>query len=162
MSCGLPSKPVVSDAAQHQVCHGNSEMSLTTLSQRLVVFTVPAVPADPSECSFHNPTPWQDFKSHSLCGAADDLQDPSTALLRPFHDMSVDRIGPNQLQSRSFSANLLQDTLGSVVVLDRCRMHDQSDDQSQRVDQDEETGSGLFVCHKATNTRDSANGSHLF
>ena len=43
VSCHLPMKQIASDTLQHQVCHGDPNMSLTAGSQRFVVFAVSLV-----------------------------------------------------------------------------------------------------------------------
>ena len=81
MSCRLPTEAIASDTLQHQVCHGDSNMSLATLRQRFVVLAVPPVAAEPSECPFHHPASRQDFKPDRIGGSADNLQDPTTPIL---------------------------------------------------------------------------------
>src|SRR5439155_22538986 len=88
----------------------------------------------PAERAFNNPSMRQDHKALNIVRALDDLQDPSGKGGHPRHQLAgVAAIRPDQAQPRRDPAELLEDPLGAVPVLDPGAMDHDRQDQAQRI-----------------------------
>jgi hypothetical protein len=119
----------------HQIDHGNAYHGLTAFGECFVVFGQSAVPTQPGERSFHDPSLGQNFKGVH-CSALDDLNDPAIPPGRPVHEASgIPAVGEDEFQSPESSSQALHQQLAAIAVLDVGGVHDQGQDQAQRVDQ---------------------------
>ena len=118
----------------HQVYHSDLDHAFTALRQCLVVLAQSAVLAEPREGTLHNPTFGQDHKAMDRV-AFHDLDRAKEPTAGPVYELArVAAVCKDQLQSAKPRTQLPNQELGPVAVLDVRGMHDQRDDQPQRVD----------------------------
>jgi hypothetical protein len=117
----------------HYIDHGNEDHAFTAFGQCLVVLRQSAVFAEPREGTFHDPALRQ---HHELAygRTLHDLHEATEPTTDPVHELpSIAPIRENQLQSSEPGAQLLDQELAAVAVLDVGGMYDQGDDQAERV-----------------------------
>ena len=121
------------ESMNHQVDHGNADHGLAALDQSFVVFRQSPVSTQPGERPFHNPSFGQNFKGvHSI--ALHDLDDPPIPSRRPIHEASgITAVREDEFQTPESSAQSFHQQLAAVAILDVGRVHDQGQDQPQRV-----------------------------
>jgi hypothetical protein len=113
------------ESVKHQLDHGDFNHGFAVFEEFLIIFAEPAVVAEPSERTFHNPTLREDLKTDLLFQLAYDFQDPAAPAIEPVDQLSgVATIGPHQGDCRKQLCGLEEQQLGSVAVLDRGGMHD--------------------------------------
>ena len=118
----------------HQIDHGNTDHGLTGLGEGLVVFGQPSVFPQPGERPFDDPSLGQDDKPVGF-RSLDDLDDAAVPTGGPIDEASgIAAVGPDDLQATPARAQLLDQPLGAIPILDVGRVDDQCDDQPQRVD----------------------------
>ena len=119
----------------HQIDHGNADHGLTAFDECFVVFGQSAISTQPGEGPFHNPSFGQNLKGVHR-GAFDDLNHPAIPPGRPIHEASgIPAVGEDEFQSAESSPQAFHQQLAAVAVLDVGGMHDQRQDQAQRVDE---------------------------
>ena len=118
----------------HQIDHCNADHRLAALRERLVVFGQAAVLAQPGKGALHDPAFGEDLEG--VCHVAfDDLHEAARPAADPIDEFSgVRAIGEDQLHPPKARSQLADHQLAAVAILDVGRMHDQRDDQSERVD----------------------------
>ena len=117
----------------HQVDHRNADHGLTAFGECFVVFRQSPVSTEPGERPFHNPSFGQDFKGMDR-GSFHDLDGPATPSGRPVHEFArVPAVGEDDFQSSESSSQSFHQQLAAIAVLDVGRVHDQRQDQTQRV-----------------------------
>jgi len=131
------SKAILSSAESmnHQIDHSNADHGLTAYGERFVVFGQSAVPTQPGERPFHNPSFGQNLKG--VYGRAlDDLNNPAIPPGRPIHEApGIAAVGEDEFQSLESSSQAFHQQLAAIAVLDVGGVHDQGQDQAQRVDE---------------------------
>ena len=123
---------------QHQIDHRKMNHRLAAVGQRLVIFAVPPVTAQPAKRSFHDPTFGQDLEPLHVVGSFDDLQAPPTSQgLNPQNQLAgVAAVSPDQSQPAPAAYQMLQHQFRPVTVLNVRRVDHHHQDQPQRIDDD--------------------------
>ncbi len=117
----------------HHIDHSNEDHAFAAFGQCLVVLRQSAVFPEPREGAFHDPALRQ---YHELAHrrALHDLHEATEPTTDPVHELPrVTPIREDQLQSSEPGAQLLDQKLAAVAVLDVGGMHDQGDDQPEGV-----------------------------
>src|SRR3990172_5900858 len=119
---------------EHQVRHGDEDHGLAAFGEGLVVLGQSSVLSQPGEGAFYDPALWQDDKVIERC-SLHDFDGAEIPTLGPMHELpGVAAGGEDHPQSTKPRAQLLNQQLGPVAILDVGGMHDQCEDQAQRVD----------------------------
>ena len=120
---------------QHQVDHGQVDEVLAGSRVEFIIFAEPTIAAQPGEGPLDDPAMRQHLETNGLLATPDDFQFPAGDLLNPLLQLAgVAGIGPDQLQSRTLPANLRDDLLCPVAILNVGRVNHHADDQSQGID----------------------------
>src|SRR5882757_6616191 len=114
--------------------HRNIDHSLTGNGKPFVVFTEAAIPAEPAKGAFNDPSPRQDYETFNTNRSQYGLQDPAASRVNPLDQLTcIPTIGPDELQTRQGVANLLQNQLRPITILDVCGMNDDGQNQPEGV-----------------------------
>jgi hypothetical protein len=113
------------ESVKHELDHGDFNHGFAVFEELLIIFAEPAVVAQPSERTFHNPTFREDLKTDLVSQLAHDFQDPAAPAIEPVNQLSgITAVGPHQGDRRKQRRSLEEQQLGSVAVLDRGGMYD--------------------------------------
>ena len=116
---------------------------LRCFRQSLVVLAQPPTTAQPSQCSFHHPSPGQHFKAMAVAGTLYDLQDPTEKGGHPVSQLpTVAAFSPDKLQVWKSSQQFTDDQLGTIPVLDVGRVDHHRQQQSHGIYDDMPLPSG--------------------
>jgi hypothetical protein len=117
--------------------HCDVHPSLGGLGKSLEVFTEPSAAAQPSECSFNDPSFRQHLKLMAIPRTFDDLQNPPGHPLDPLNELSrIASIGPYQGELGKPPQQFAQDQLGPIPVLNMSGVDYDGQQQSQTVHHD--------------------------
>ncbi len=120
----------------HQVDHGNTDHGFAGISEGFIVFRQAAVFSKPCKCSFNNPPLSKDDKLVRI-RSFHDFNDPAIPADCPIHKLSgITAIGPDHFKAPPLRTQLFDEKFSAVTVLDVGRVHDQGENQSQRVNND--------------------------
>jgi hypothetical protein len=121
------------------------------------VFIVPGqapVAAQPCKRPLHHPTFGQHHKASNPDGTQDCLEEPATRLFDPADQLPcISAISPDDLQARERASHFLQQGFGAIAILNVCRMHEHSQNQTQCVDQQMAFATGDFFSPRRSRVR---------
>jgi hypothetical protein len=110
---------------------------LAVLRQHFIILAQPSVSPEPSERPLHHPSAGENRESPDIVISFNDFKGPSVGLFDPGNQLpSISTVRPDQSKSREAILQSSQDRLGSVTILLVGGMHDESDDQPDRIDND--------------------------
>ena len=136
---------------QHQVAHGDMNVRFAAFSEFLVVFTHAPIAAQPSECSFDDPTMRQYFEAFHIIRSLDDFQYPATQLLRPFDQLAcIPAVCPNEFQEREFACHSLEQKLRAIAILNIRRVHHDRNQHAHDIHCDVSLASLYFLARVIT------------
>jgi len=102
-----------------------------------VVAGAAAVSGDPGQCSFDDPTSWQDNESGHVVAAFDDLHGDTEGVAGPVQEFAgVAAVGPDEPDPLACLAQVLQQRPGTVAVLNAGRGDQHTDQQPDGVNGD--------------------------
>ncbi len=120
----------------HQIDHGDTDHGFAGFGEGFIVFRQAAVFSKPCECSFHNPSLGYDDKFVSI-RSFDDVNNPAMPAHRPVHKPSgITAIGPDDFEAPPSRTQLFDQQFAAVPVLHIGRVHDQGENQAERVNND--------------------------
>ena len=120
----------------HQVNHRDVDHRFATVRQRLIVFAQSAVLAQPRKRAFDDPTLGQDHELARLA-AFDDLNHTAMGVLGPIKELTaIPAVGPDDFQPREPTGDSSDHRHSPDSVLDVGGMDHDSQDQTERVNED--------------------------
>ncbi len=103
--------------------HGDVDPCLRGCAQGLVVLAQPSAPAQPGEGALHPPSAGPHLKLMAMGGHFHNFQCPAGPGPDPLDPRAgLAGIGPDQLQARTAPLQSVPDPLGTLSVLQVCRM----------------------------------------
>lgn len=119
----------------HKIDHCHIDHRLTAIGQRFIIFAESTIFSEPTKCSLHNPAFGQNLKIVKLA-PFNNLNDPIKLLLRPFHKKTtITAICPDQFQTHTTVAKLIEHQLAARMILNVRSMNDYGNNQAKRIDQ---------------------------
>ena len=120
----------------HQIDHGDTDHGFAGCGEGFIVFRQSAIFSKPGECSLNNPSLGKDDKFVRI-RSFDDFDDPSIPANRPIHKLTgISAIGPDDFEAPPSRPQLFDQQFTTVTVLDVGRVHDQCENQTERVNND--------------------------
>ncbi len=121
------------ESMNHQIDHGNVDHGLAALDECFVTFRQSPVSTQPGERPFHNPSCGQNVKGVQSM-AFHNLDDSPIPPRRPIHKVSsVPTVREDEFQPSEPSSQSFHQRLAAVAVLNISGMHNERQDQTQRV-----------------------------
>ena len=104
----------------------------------------PTITSEPPKRALHDPPMRQDLKAVPIIRPSDDVEHPAKLLVNRFNDRGIGAIGPNQFQPTPAVVNCpfdpveqaLQGLLSARPILETGAMHQDDQQQAQRIDPD--------------------------
>src|SRR5688500_6278985 len=124
--------------AEHDADHGEVDEGNGAAGIALEVFSQPSTSADPGESAFDDPALGEDDEAIS-CDALDDFDLPGSGLCDGGVQACplVVAIGEDALDVREAAAGApIEDQLGAIAILHIGRMHNNVQEETERVDED--------------------------
>ena len=119
---------------KHEIRHGDEDHGLAAIGEGFVVLGQSSVLSQPGEGALHNPALGQHDKTIERC-SLHDFDDAGIPALGPMDELpGVSSVREDHLQAAKTRAQLLDQQLGPVAILNVGGMNHQSEDQPQRVD----------------------------
>ena len=119
---------------EHEVGHGDQDHALAAFDKGFVVLGQSAILSQPREGAFHNPA----FRQHHEAPTGMSLHNFHHAEVptpRPMHERpGIPAVREDHLQAPEASAQLPNQQLGPIAILNICGMDRQGDDQTERID----------------------------
>ncbi len=129
----------------HQIDHGDTDHGFARFGEGFIVFRQAAVFSKPCKGSFHNPPLGKDDKLVRV-RSFNDFNDPTIPAHRPVHKPSgITAITPDDFEAPPSRTQLFDQQLTTVTVLDVGRVHDQGENQAERVNNDMTLASKRFL-----------------
>ena len=124
-------------ASEHDADHGEANEGCDGSGEAFVVARQASVAADPGEGAFDDPALGEDDEAVGLA-ALDDFQEPIAGLSDDGRHLGslVARIGEDALDEGEQAARRAQQVAGAVAVLHVGGMHDDAQQETERVDED--------------------------
>lgn len=122
------------EPVNHQIDHGNQDHRLAAVGQRFIVFGQSPVTAEPRKGAFDNPAFGQHDESSDRM-SFDDFDRASIPAADPVDEAAgIALIGKDQLHAAQPCAQLIDQDLRAVSILNVGRMNRQRKDQAEGVD----------------------------
>lgn len=134
--------------------HTDLRDRFTRPGQSLIVLAETAATTKPCERSLNNPPSGKHHESLLVIAPFDDVEDPVAKSMCPLDQASsIASIRPDAFEPRKPSGDSHHDELGTVAILDACRMDDHGEQQAGGVNDNMTLATiDLFPCVVTTNT----------
>ena len=114
--------------------HGQINDRLAALSQGFIILTQPAIPSEPGEGPFHDPSLGQHHEAGHRVASLHNRQGPATPTQSPLDQRSgITTVSPDQTQSRKQAAKFSQHRLGADAILNIGGVHYHRQQHAQRI-----------------------------
>jgi len=112
------------ESMEHELDAGDLDHGFAMKCEVFVVFAKPALMAEPSQGSFHDPASGKKLKPGCVCQLLHNFQGPTRPTLEPLDQFpGITSIGPDALDGGKPGRHLDKEQLGSIAILHVGSMH---------------------------------------